>query len=305
MSAPAVVQRTVTAHDVVEKLRVRYPAPGWFADSELTLRGRRVDFAALAVWGSEHYRLVCAEVKVARADWLRELQQHEKARGWTEACDEFYIVAPKGIVQKDEVPREWGFLELCGERLFTRAYAPKREHRAEIPREVFARMVGRLVERVQRGEYAATRIAEQEIVKRERAHFDRECAELRARATEAERQYHGLLRALGVEPHEWNRESRALQIARAIAPAFTGHDDPHAAMRRRVAGLVEQHEAVVQQMRDVLTRLDAIDSPPPPHPREAADAQDDAAEGPCREARVPRDREEHRPQRRLRRDAEA
>jgi hypothetical protein len=257
-SAPAA--EAITASAVVERLLVRYQPPEWFTTRELTLGNRRVDFAALSCWRTRGYRLVGAEIKVSRADWLRELQEHEKSRGWTEACDEFYIVAPKGIVQRDEVPREWGFLELVGARLMTRAYAPSRDRPADVPREVFARIIGRLRDEVERVAVTARMKVWNEAEKRGRESAERDLASLRADLASAERQLAELRKALGVESGDWRRHEKALTLARFIAPIIKHSDTPEI-VRRLASHLrtsLTHYEESSGKVRDALAAIERM-----------------------------------------------
>lgn len=63
------------------------------------------------------------EVKVSRADFLRDVK-------WTRylpVCHEFYFVAPKGVIELQELPEHVGLLQVAGSRLTTKRKAPRRE----------------------------------------------------------------------------------------------------------------------------------------------------------------------------------
>lgn len=64
------------------------------------------------------------EVKVTRADWLRD----DKWVYYIPLVNHFSVVAPKGIVQATELPEGVGLLEVVGEkRLLTRKKAARKE----------------------------------------------------------------------------------------------------------------------------------------------------------------------------------
>lgn len=67
------------------------------------------------------------EVKVSRSDFLGD----KKWRLYLPYCNEFYFVAPKGLIRLDELPPEAGLLELLGgvdgKRLVTRKRAVWRD----------------------------------------------------------------------------------------------------------------------------------------------------------------------------------
>jgi len=100
-----------------------------------------------ATQGSTHFRLdawairksyarPCAwgyEIKAHRSDWLRD----QKFGPYLDYCNEFYLVAPAGVIQRDEVPADAGLLEPAstGTRLLTRKRAPYRQ--VSIPEELY------------------------------------------------------------------------------------------------------------------------------------------------------------------------
>ena len=57
-----------------------------------------------------HSSLSSAEVTVSRNDWLKELNNLEKAQVRRQYCTNFYVVAPSGIVKPEELPYGWGLM---------------------------------------------------------------------------------------------------------------------------------------------------------------------------------------------------
>lgn len=51
------------------------------------------------------------EVKISRSDFLRDLKQPLKHRGFRLIADQFWYVAPPGVIKPDEVPDWAGLLE--------------------------------------------------------------------------------------------------------------------------------------------------------------------------------------------------
>ncbi len=78
---------------------------------------RTIDALALHLWESRGHDLHAYEVKVTRADFRTELASPEKADAWCQLADYFWIVAPRGIVPRDELPATWGLLETSGDGL--------------------------------------------------------------------------------------------------------------------------------------------------------------------------------------------
>lgn len=63
------------------------------------------------------------EIKVSRSDFLQD-------KKWVEylpMCNQLVFVAPRGMIQKSEIPPECGFAEFVGTKILTRKIAPKRK----------------------------------------------------------------------------------------------------------------------------------------------------------------------------------
>jgi len=101
-------------------LRRRYEesSPGeWLLLSEVFLGDGHVDFVAVNLWRARGNRILGFEVKGSRGDWLAELRKPGKSEAGIHACDEWWLVAPRGLVRPDELPDGWGVLELRRTRL--------------------------------------------------------------------------------------------------------------------------------------------------------------------------------------------
>lgn len=113
--------------DIAKKLRARYSGHEWsmaFEVSEKTGgRGRRCDCIAMSVWPSKGLHLHGHEVKVSRGDWLNEINDPEKSAAFTKRCHFWWIVAPKGIVNLEELPSNWGLMT-CSEKSALRVRRP-------------------------------------------------------------------------------------------------------------------------------------------------------------------------------------
>lgn len=73
---------------------------------------RSCDFMAWDNWASSGLEVVGHEVKVSRADWLREVKHPEKAMEFMRFCDRWFLVAPPGIAKESELPAGWGLIEV-------------------------------------------------------------------------------------------------------------------------------------------------------------------------------------------------
>lgn len=107
---------------IKEALRKRYPPPEFaffeevrnrtgYATGVEAPRERYADAIALGLFPSAGLPLIGFEVKVSRADWLRELKDATKANAVQRYCDRWYVVAPAGTVRRDELPKGWGCLD--------------------------------------------------------------------------------------------------------------------------------------------------------------------------------------------------
>ena len=89
---------------------------GWMQDKRSAKENggvskRKLDTIAIGMFRSTKYAIVGHEIKVSRADFLAELREPENARAFDDLVNEFYLVAPKGVVKKtDHLPYGWGLL---------------------------------------------------------------------------------------------------------------------------------------------------------------------------------------------------
>lgn len=72
---------------------------------------QRLDAFALNCLPHQAMKRVCYEVKISRADYLGELRHPLKRRIGMRFSNEFYFVAPGGLLETNEVPVECGLVE--------------------------------------------------------------------------------------------------------------------------------------------------------------------------------------------------
>lgn len=143
----------MTAGTVVEALRLRYAAPEWVLMTEVQHPRvpRQADVIAVSTWQSRGCAIVGVEVKISRADWLAELRTPEKAEAFASLVDQWWVAAPRGVVQPSEVPPAWGLLELpsTGRAQLRTAKQPvvERLGAARRPEPVSRLWLGRLLQR--------------------------------------------------------------------------------------------------------------------------------------------------------------
>lgn len=102
---------------------------------------RTADFISLDTWKSGRFDLAGHEVKVSRADWLRELKDPAKAAEFTPFMNRWWVVVPDArIVRPGELPDGWGLLALAGDRLRQVTNAQRRDAEPLPPTRLVALM---------------------------------------------------------------------------------------------------------------------------------------------------------------------
>ncbi len=80
---------------------------------------RHIDAAVFEMWPSKGLTRRAFEVKVSRNDFLRELSRPEKYKWCLQCFHEFWYVAPKGVIEIEELPQGAGWLFPAGDHLNT------------------------------------------------------------------------------------------------------------------------------------------------------------------------------------------
>ncbi len=92
--------------------------PKWLVALELRLGSgygwheRRIDAWALDCAPGRGNRALSFEIKVSKADYRRDLAHPEKQRGAVNYSNEFYYVAPVGLIDPDTLPAWAGLMEV-------------------------------------------------------------------------------------------------------------------------------------------------------------------------------------------------
>lgn len=253
----------VTAQSVRELLAMRYQPPEWRLEYELTLNTRRLDAVALCMWGGSGraYQVLGFEIKVSRADWLRELASIDKATEWAQVVDRFFVVAPRGVVRDGELPRDWGLLELTGtgNALRIKAHPAPRPIGATLPRELTSRLLTRDHYERKKLESEATSTAQAEGEARARKAIAAELEALQLIAKE----HHQLLREAGLA--RYADPVRALQTAHRVADALAKlEEEPFRWTIDRITKLAADTAAHAQQLQDAVAEFRAPLTAPSP-----------------------------------------
>jgi len=122
----------MTADDIVASLRLRHADAVFVPECKdgptQTRAHRRLDaWVLLRTWSP--VTTIGYEIKVDRGDWLRDA----KLADYQGLCHLLYVVAPKGIVKREELPAGVGLMEPVGDgaRLVTRRRASR--HEIDVP----------------------------------------------------------------------------------------------------------------------------------------------------------------------------
>lgn len=114
MTTPELNER-LHQHFISEKDQLDLAGAGAVYLTEVTApghSGRRADAVHIGLWHSRGAGTVeVCELKVSRADWLKELKEPKKAEAWWPYCHHFWLVVPReGIVKDGELPKGWGLM---------------------------------------------------------------------------------------------------------------------------------------------------------------------------------------------------
>ena len=113
---------SLTTKDVLARLKQRcgqeYAVLTEVGNATGARQTRYADALGMCLWPSRGLELHGYEIKVSRADWLKELKSPAKADAIAKYCDRWWIVAGvKGIVIPSEMPQPWGLIEPTGDGL--------------------------------------------------------------------------------------------------------------------------------------------------------------------------------------------
>jgi len=122
-----------TADDLLKRLRNRFDGSGYVVLIEIPRytggwKHQWIDAAVVSLWTSKgHYR-AAFEIKIGRQDFLKELANPDKSAWVRDIFHEFWFVAPRGLIDKEELPEGVGLMVPRGETLqIVRAASRKEE----------------------------------------------------------------------------------------------------------------------------------------------------------------------------------
>ncbi len=139
---------------VYKLLQERYAGPEWaylmeVPDGTGMKKQRTADAIAIGLWSKNAGQFHGFEVKSSRSDWQKELQEPYKSQSWRKVVTSFWLVAGRGVAKLEEVPPDWGFLEVAtnGESLKIRKQ-PLHVDRPTVPLNVVGAMLRKGVDTI-------------------------------------------------------------------------------------------------------------------------------------------------------------
>lgn len=167
----------MTAERILGLLRERHSDSEWSFFEELATSGtkheRYIDAFAMHLWASKKWRRIAYEIKVSRADLMKELDREpEKRVAAMELSNQFFYVVPTGLVEKKELPEGCGLIEAHKSGLRTKAAAKYRN--IGPPSHAF---VARMLQRMQgyeRPPVPCFKFADREMTEKEFRQFTRD-----------------------------------------------------------------------------------------------------------------------------------
>lgn len=126
-TAPADINTPALQAMLAEKYpRDRYALFFDVPDNVGTNQQRRADAIAIGCWRSVGHLIDGFELKISRADWLREVASVTKADPFVERCDRWWLVTGSTAIAKaEEIPACWGWMAVTKGGLRVQKPAPR------------------------------------------------------------------------------------------------------------------------------------------------------------------------------------
>lgn len=233
---------TITTEQMRALVHKKYGGVHWLVIDELRdatgfASTHSTDVVAVGMYASRGFEFHGVEIKVSRSDWLHELNSPGKNDAVASQCDKWWIAAPKGIVEKDELPEGWGLYTPSGRGLRVTVKPRKRKNADAFTRP----LVASLLQRVSKAETPGHKALKDEYDRGYKdgkkrgwddSKWSTQTAERRAR--DAESAIEQFEKASGVHINDWN-SGRVGEAVKAL------EDLRH---ERRASDLIGQIERV-------------------------------------------------------------
>lgn len=121
------------AEDLVKLIRKRYEGNAYVVLEQVpsatgSYQTRWIDVAVFSLWPSKGLTRSAFEIKVARSDFIHELQNAQKHKWAKDSFHEFWFVAPKDIIQIGELPEGVGLMQPRGDNLIIKKYCSRNDN---------------------------------------------------------------------------------------------------------------------------------------------------------------------------------
>lgn len=226
---------------------------------------RAADALALSLWPGRGIELHGHEIKVSRADWLRELRDVAKADSIQRFCDRWWlVVGDPAIVTPDELPPRWGLMAVKGGRLVATKPAPKLKRAPWTPafvaavfrahtKHVETNYASRDSYRVLEAQLRDDDLRIEERVRERVALASARAIENAARNAPSAAALAAFEAATGHKLHDWNWERVAgwVQLAERLQEIACGPGAVFSMMRNRVEDRVSRLQVFLEQLAAV------------------------------------------------------
>lgn len=242
---------------LVNRLRAHFSAPEYALFLEVMATtgfgaNRRTDAVAISLYPSRGLMVHGFELKVSRADWLREMKDTTKAEEIFGFCDYWWLVmGDTSIVKDGELPDPWGLIVPRGDGLYVKKKAPKLE-----PKPLTRGFVAALARRANEAAHEAIEDRVQLATLKVRQDAARDVA--RARDEQNNRSADLFKRVREFEAASGLNISRGWQggqkIGEAVKAVLNGGLERQAESARHALNLIENCQQGLQALVDALPK---------------------------------------------------
>lgn len=232
-----------------EILKTKYPDTECVVVKEVadsTSRKRYLDYMVINLWESRGQSIIGFEVKSHRNDWLKELKSPDKQELHAPYCDYFYLLTTGDNVAKaEEIPENWGWMTVKGDKLFTLKKAPKQQSKP-MSRSLMVAIIRRAFNKT---EYVHKDLLEKEVEAR---------VESRVAAKIREQEYNSKKSKEIIEAANIFKEASGLDI---LAHKSWNWSDKIKRMGEIVKMIMDNNpEDYIYKIKNIKNQLETIDS---------------------------------------------
>jgi len=219
---------------------------------------RYSDCLIFSHWPSRGVYITGVEIKCSKADLLRELNDPTKSEAFARYCKFWYIAAPKGIVDVNELPDNWGLMETARSKMKVVKKAKENESVEPPPTGFTSAIMRRFYEQevcqssrsYMNGYQKGVRDTEERLKKDDR---DYELEIARREVKEYEDAFVEFEKKSGVKIRTWT----AGEIGTAVKTSLMMKNNIHPAVK----GVIKRMETVTDNLKLCLLEVNATMKP--------------------------------------------